>query len=113
MDEYKDLDYISIRRAVEIVIQYCKDDDGTCRKMDIDLTKMLDELKNEPPAEVRPVVRGHWVEKYEEDTENDPYGLFRKRWYCSVCGRWQTYGKTIYCPRCASDNRAVSLSSSE
>ena len=63
----------------------------------------LDAIKNVPPADVRPVVRGKWEKRIVED-ENDPYGLFRKRFYCSSCGEWQTYGMTNFCPACGSRN---------
>lgn len=43
---------------------------------------------------------GHWEERIVEDRENDPVGLFRRRFYCSACGEWQTYGATRYCPDC-------------
>lgn len=39
---------------------------------------------------------GHWTEKYNETDEP----LFRRRWYCSECGEWQTYGRPKYCPMC-------------
>ena len=39
---------------------------------------------------------GKWEERRIEDT--DP--LFRRRYYCSACGDWQTYGPTKYCPTC-------------
>ena len=39
---------------------------------------------------------GEWKEV------NDPTEdvFFQKKFYCSECGDWQTYGKTKYCPRC-------------
>lgn len=40
--------------------------------------------------------RGKWGEKYIEDAE--PF--LRRRFYCSACGEWQTYGETNYCPNC-------------
>lgn len=45
--------------------------------------------------------RGSWEEKIVEDT--DP--LFRRRFYCSACGSWTSYGKTLYCPDCGADMR--------
>lgn len=57
-----------------------------------------------PPAAVAPVKHGHWEERIVE-SEDDPCGLFRRRWYCSSCGEWQTYGKTDYCPMCGADMR--------
>ena len=47
-----------------------------------------------------PAKTGHWEERIVEDREKDPVGLFRRRWYCSACGDWQTYGATRYCPDC-------------
>jgi len=39
---------------------------------------------------------GEWEYRYVEDG-----GMFSKqRFYCSECGKWQTYGRTEYCPRC-------------
>ena len=30
----------------------------------------------------------------------EDYLLGRKRYYCSECGRWNTYGQSDFCPRC-------------
>ncbi len=38
---------------------------------------------------------GYWIEKTVEDATWD-----RRRFYCSECEDWQTYGKTPYCPYC-------------
>ena len=39
---------------------------------------------------------GHWIEN-----KDDTRGMFDKlRFYCSECGKWQTYGKTDFCPKC-------------
>lgn len=45
---------------------------------------------------VEPVPQGEWEERFVE------FGnLFsRRRFYCSNCGDWQTYGMTRYCPEC-------------
>lgn len=43
---------------------------------------------------------GHWEERNVEDPKFDPYGFFKRRWYCSECGRYQTYGATEYCCHC-------------
>lgn len=40
---------------------------------------------------------GEWTEKYIEECDNP---FLRRRWYCSKCGKYQTYGETDYCPRC-------------
>lgn len=43
---------------------------------------------------------GKWEESIVEDSKYDPYGFFKRRWYCSACGKWQTHGATKYCPNC-------------
>lgn len=42
------------------------------------------------------VSHGHWERTYTEDAPM----FFKDRYFCSVCGEWQTYGKTDYCPWC-------------
>lgn len=44
------------------------------------------------------------VEKKEEEwkevwDENEPI-FFRRKFYCSACGDYNTYGKSDYCPNC-------------
>lgn len=34
--------------------------------------------------------------------------LGRKRYYCSECGGWNTYGESDFCPRCGADMRSGS-----
>lgn len=58
----------------------------------------IDYLDEVPAADVRPVVRGKWVE--------DDYGFVR----CSTCGmEWEEpeHPKTNYCPNCGADMREV------
>jgi rRNA maturation endonuclease Nob1 len=38
---------------------------------------------------------GHWEENVDNSRRWD-----RRRFYCSECGNWQTYGKTDFCPSC-------------
>lgn len=40
--------------------------------------------------------QGEWEERIVEDAEL----WFRRRFYCSNCGGWNTYGMTRYCPDC-------------
>ena len=40
---------------------------------------------------------GEWELRIIDD---DSCKWTRKRYYCSACGSWQTYGKTDYCPDC-------------
>ena len=46
--------------------------------------------------------QGEWEERYIEDDDNV---WTRRRFYCSVCGRWNTYGKPDYCPKCGAQMR--------
>ena len=38
--------------------------------------------------------QGEWIERPSEDW------ISIRRWYCSECGEWQTYGMTNFCPNC-------------
>lgn len=57
-----------------------------------------------PAANVQPVVRGEWVEMFDDYDD----GYLRKYWLCcSVCGHVAPYGRmsdtelhTKYCPNC-------------
>ena len=44
-------DTISRQTAIELAMQYCPDDDGTCSKADEDIRNLLDELEDLPPAQ--------------------------------------------------------------
>lgn len=61
-----------------------------------------------PTADVRPVVRGHWITEEEAEAKGD-YSL---RDACSVCGRcdWDCTESASfnYCPNCGADMREES-----
>lgn len=66
------------------------------------LDSVLLGIDNSPAADVRPVVRGRWIEK-EKD------GVW---WYaCSACGehipngRWGQKWHSTFCPNCGADMR--------
>lgn len=66
---------------------------------------LLDEKESKSdscPIEIEP---GHWIFITADDPENDQAGLFKHRYKCSVCGNWQTYGTTDFCPNCGADMR--------
>ena len=43
--------------------------------------------------------KGTWAEKIVLD-ENGKFDFCSRRFYCSACGDWNSYGKTKYCPEC-------------
>ncbi len=45
---------------------------------------------------------GHWTVDKDDNRTWD-----RVRFICSVCGEWQTYGKTKYCPECGAKMQEV------
>ncbi len=61
-----------------------------------ELHKVYDKLNALQTTDVAPLKNGRW----EERIIDDELPLFKKRFYCSCCGRWTTYGKTEYCPHC-------------
>lgn len=40
--------------------------------------------------------RGEWIDRYDEDDK--PF--FKRKYVCSACSHWNTYGKSKYCPNC-------------
>lgn len=60
---------------------------------------LQENIKDIPAADVVEVMHGRWEERIVDDPL-DPYGFFKRRWYCSSCGRYQTYGTTAFCPKC-------------
>ena len=52
-----------------------------------------------PAADVRENVKGEWVEEYDDDAAI----FFKRRWVCSACGDFQTYGKPKFCPNCGAE----------
>lgn len=79
-------DYIERRAALHAVNEFFHDP-----KVDVALYDV-------PAADVRPVVRGRWIEK--------PYLLGTTN-VCSVCGEnyGMPHGKYNFCPNCGADMR--------
>ena len=98
-------EYISREAAIEIAMQYCPDDDGSCSKALADLRDMLDEIESIPAADVRPVVRGKWIPVGLDDADE---GMFK----CSECGSEHFFPEILlgipadnFCPECGADMR--------
>ena len=50
------------------------------------------------PTADRP--KGEWTIRFPK-LDNGMGGTYReRRWYCSACSNWQTYGETPFCPWC-------------
>lgn len=94
-------EYISREKILDIVSQYCPDDDGSCSKADVDLREMLDEIEALPAADVQPVKRGRWIKAHDkqgsyflcsncgtvEKTESDQDDtVWQHDEYCRKCG---------------------------
>ena len=56
-------DLISRNDVLEIIMQYCADDDGSCEKPNADLREMLDEVENIPAVDAEPARYGTWIKK--------------------------------------------------
>lgn len=58
-------------------------------------------IGKELPSVALSRTKGHWI--IDED-RNDPDRKWDwRRFKCSACGRWQTYGMTSYCPKCGAE----------
>ena len=63
----------------------------------IDTRKVYaDEYWDDKAVAIGGVEKGEWEERYIEDSDI----FFRRRFYCSECGNWNTYGMPPYCPYC-------------
>jgi len=67
-------------------------------------------VKSLPAADVRPVVRGHYVGEYDGYADGNPvYDM----WYCSECGccfeDWDEKPTYNFCPNCGADMREVDI----
>lgn len=61
----------------------------------ISLDDLTDEIEDAPTVTTEPP-QGEWEERFVEYAS--PW--FRRRFYCSNCGNWNTYGMTRFCPDC-------------
>lgn len=72
-------EYISIGAVLDIVSQYCPDDDGSCSKADVDPREVLDEIEALPVADVQPlsIVAEHVKKRLYETAFNTSEAVAR------------------------------------
>ena len=92
-------DLISRNDVLEIIMQYCADDDGSCAKPNADLREMLDEVENITAVDAKPIRHGKygWVGMdMLAGTRSFYYGT------CSECKERINfaYEHKNYCPNC-------------
>lgn len=85
-------DMIYRQQAIDAVMQYCPDDDGSCSKADRDIRELLDDIENLPSAQPERK-KGKWIYKYTE-----PLGYI-----CSECRK--ACCRYNFCPNCGADMR--------
>ena len=94
------MDNSLIRRqaAIELAMQYCPDDDGTCSKADEDIRNLLDELENLPSAQPEPKSPLYYGDGYSEEK------MVYDSAECPNCGYIYDEGDQVwgepYCPHC-------------
>ena len=83
-------DVISRQAAIELAMQYCPDDDGTCSKADEDIRNLLDELEALPSAQ--PEIVRCWecfyrrrcmLQHFVESNAVDGKPIDWSEWYCA------------------------------
>lgn len=67
-------EYISRGDVLDIVSQYCPDDDGSCSKAAVDTREMLDEIEALPSADVQSV--NQWISCKDKMPEDRTLVLF-------------------------------------
>ena len=65
-------DSINRQAAIDLAMQYCPDDDGTCSKADEDIRNLLDELEDLPSVQPDTIPLD-WIQKYADDWEDMSY----------------------------------------
>jgi hypothetical protein len=90
-------EFIKKSKAIELVMQYCPDDDGSCSKAGNDLRELLDEIEAINPENVKPLKNGEWIEGYNETTD-------KRVSRCSKCGYEKNrFRKPPYCENCGAE----------
>ena len=102
------VEYISRREANEWVADWLREDRNWhpySKGKNIPTIEVFDILARIPAADVRPVVRGHWIGTKEAEDMGD----IMKEFTCSVCGcceRDCTESESFnFCPNCGADMR--------
>ena len=85
------MELVSREEAIVAIEDMCgeRNEDGYLLVYRCDV---IDRLRSLPS--IRPT--GYWIEEYDETAPM----FLKRRWRCSVCGDWQTYGKPKFCPEC-------------
>ncbi len=109
-------EYIEKEAAIkdaEFIRTYLNDlhDGGWLEITNVDwrvLTDMIDDVEDIPPANVKPVVRGEWIDGGWEGDKAFQIDGRGNCWHvskCSVCGFKKKGAKSNYCPNCGADMR--------
>lgn len=65
-------------------------------KVDADVSELESVLSDVESMNKIEIKKGTWSEEY--DPNDDLF--FQRKYRCSACGDWNTYGFTKYCPNC-------------
>lgn len=120
-------EYVSLQTVLDVVMQYCPDDDGSCTKVDRDIRDLLDEIEALPIVELQtikdvvvPNLEKHNIKRAYPDmtdsevaayilgfTEHEKLNMghcyIDSEGYerCSVCNEHETGMRYFsFCPRC-------------
>ncbi len=88
-------DTISRQAALDVILPYCPDDDGTCSKSGDDLRNLLDDIENLPPAQPERE-KGEWILVTDNNGQH---------YECSRCGAWRYHQEQEFCGSCGADMR--------
>ena len=88
-------DAVSRQAAIELAMQYCPDDDGSCSKADRDIRELLDDLENLPSAQPEIIACGdckHWI-CHDRRCGYWNHGVKPLDWCCHAERRTDSNGK--------------------
>ena len=83
----------------------CKalDDSGIKYRTDGTGVSLAEFFMPQTVVEERQMRYGTWSERYDEDDDI----FLRRKFVCSACGGWNTYGETNFCPECGANMRGT------
>jgi len=95
-------------KALEVLNTYDMSEDNSDREFIEAIQKAIEALKNigkyrkkakrwkRKALAIKP--KGHWITDIDHSR-----GFDWRRFYCSECREWQTYGKTAFCCSCGAE----------
>ena len=102
-DRYKRMT-LDAATAIEELEAQAKDKDYLIQQQTEEIQRLQRDVKKQQEKMIELAgklpKKGKWTARYDPDDK--PF--FQKKYVCSSCGSWNTYGMPDYCPHCGAKN---------